>query len=112
MPNEKSNILTHSEHCSKFESCSATFCPLDSQRAIRAMHRDDPKCFFLLEVGKSGSKERISMCHSEAMYQVASKVFQEVVDMAYPIKNGLLRTRNTASRIRLVAQSEQQLEVA
>jgi len=111
MPNEKSITLNQPELCSKFESCSATLCPLDSQRSMRVMHRDDPCCFFLLEVAKPGGKELISMGYSEEMYQIASTVFLEVVDMAYPIKRSLLRAANTPSRIHSVGKEAAQVEV-
>lgn len=110
MPNENSITLNQPEHCSKFESCSATLCPLDPQRTMRIIHRDDPCCFFLLEVAKPGGKELISMGHSEEMYRIASKVFLEVVDMAYPIKRSLLRAANTPSRIHSVGKVAMQME--
>jgi len=109
MPNEKSITLNQPEQCCKFESCSATLCPLDLHRAKRLMHRDDPCCFFLLEVAKPGGKELISMGYSEEMYQIASTVFLEVVDMAYPIKRSLLRAANTPSRIHSVGKEAAQM---
>lgn len=111
MPTQKSTTLNHPELCSKFESCSATLCPMDLHRTKRHIHRDDPCCFFLLEVAKPGGKELISMGYSAEMYQIASTVFLEVVDMAYPIKRSLLRAANTPSRIHSVGKAAAQMEV-
>jgi hypothetical protein len=112
MSNETSNCLIHSEQCHKFESCSATYCPLDSQRAKRAVHRDDPACFYLLEVGKPGSKERFSVGHSESMYELALKVFEEAISTACPIKKSLLRAKNTPTRMHPVGKAVEQMGVA
>ena len=109
MSNEISNSLHHSEQCHKFESCSATYCPLDAQRTKRAVHRDDQACFYLLEIGKPGSKERFSMGHSEAMYELALKVYEEVISTACPIKKSLLRAKNTPSRMHSVSNVAAQM---
>ena len=103
--NYENPLLNQPHQCPKFDHCSATLCPLDPQRSIRVIHRDDPICFFLLEVGKRGGEERISVGHSVAIAQVASEVFQEVMSTACPIKKRLLRASQTASRIRQIGQS-------
>jgi hypothetical protein len=102
MPNETSNSLTHPEQCHKFQFCNATYCPLDAQRSKRAIHRDDPVCFYLLEVEKTGAKERILAGHSEQFYEVISQVYLEAINTACPIKKSLLRARNTPSRMHSV----------
>ena len=112
MPNETSNPLHHSEQCHKYQSCSATYCPLDAQRTKRAVHRDDQACFYLLEVGKPGSKERFSMGHSEAMYELALKVYEEAISTACPIKKSLLRAKNTPSRMHSIGKASAQMGVA
>ena len=110
MPNEKSNPLNCPEHCSKFEHCSANVCPLDPERHRRSSGRNEPVCFYLLEVGKPGAKERISMSHSVAMYEIASKIYLELINTACPLNKSLKRAKNTPSRIRLVGKTTIQME--
>jgi hypothetical protein len=112
MPNEKSNSLIYPEQCSKFEHCSASLCPMDEQRAKRVIHRDDPVCFYLSEVAKPGAKERISMGHSKAMYEVASRVYLELANTTCPIKKSLERAKSTPSRIREVGATSIRLGAA
>jgi len=104
MNHEKSNSTTSPEHCSKFEHCSATLCPMDKQRSKRAIHRDDPVCFYLLEISKPGGVERISMGHSEEFIKVVTTVYLEVASTACPIKKSLQRAQQTPSRMRPVTQ--------
>ena len=98
--------LTHSiiqpEHCSKFDHCSATLCPLDPDRAARKVHRDDPVCFYLLEISKPGGVERISMGHSDGFIKVVTTAYQEIASTACPIKKSLQRAQQTPSRMRPV----------
>ena len=109
MSHEKSNPLNCPEHCSKFEHCSANVCPLDPERHRRSSGRNEPVCFYLLEVAKPGSKKRFSMGHSEAMYELALKVYEEVISTACPIKKSLLRAKNTPSRMHSVSNVAAQM---
>lgn len=111
MPNEKHYSLNRPEHCSKFEHCSANVCPLDSDWRKRSSGRDEPVCFYLLEVGKPGAKERISSVHGEAIYEIASKVYLELVSTTCPLNTSLQRAKNTPSRIRSIPKAKKQMGV-
>lgn len=103
-PSPITHSTTQPEPCSKFDHCSATLCPLDPDRAMRKVHRDDPVCFYLLEISKPGGVERISMGHSEEFIKVVTTVYMEVTSTACPIKKSLQRAQQTPSRIRPVTQ--------
>ena len=103
-PSPITHSTTQPESCSKFDHCSATVCALDPDRAMRKVHRDDPVCFYLLEISKPGGVERISMGHSEEFIKVVTTVYLEVASTACPIKKSLERAKQTPSRMRPVTQ--------
>lgn len=103
-PSPITHSITQPESCSKFISCNSPFCPADPNRAMRKVHRDDPVCFYLLEISKPGGVERISMGHSEEFIKVVTTVYLEVASTACPIKKSLERAKQTPSRMRPIIQ--------
>jgi hypothetical protein len=87
------------QSCSKYESCSAPICPLDTNWKLRKHIKDDPVCFYLREVAKREHQgEPISGGRSDPMLVAAADVWDKRTYLAAPLRNQLLRASKSSSK--------------
>lgn len=83
----------------KFQTCNTPACILDCEWKLRAHHKEDACCYYLLESQKNGAETNFMGASIDKLYQIACAVCEEVSSRQAPIKRCITRAKTTASRM-------------
>ena len=85
--------------CPKFHKCNAPICPLDKDWMIRAFHKNDATCFYLLEFVKEGAKARFYTAKLGDIYEEIISVRDPICERVGRIKDKLQSAKNNKTRM-------------
>ena len=83
--------------CPKFESCSATICPLLPSVSTQSMGNGERVCYFLCEYQKANSEARFKVLGLDELYEDMHRAMEEINSSAHTDPY-LLRALKLASK--------------
>lgn len=86
-------------HCPRFKKCCANICPLDPDWELRTHQRDEPVCFYLRELVKSGTRPKFVGGLTRKTLEVIAKAYPKIISRWYDVKKQLERSARKGTRI-------------
>jgi hypothetical protein len=98
-PNTSQAPYISSDHCPKFEKCSAPICPLDANWRKRVLLNGDPTCFYLSESVKHGAQTVFEGAGLKDIYAAMVLAYPTITAKHPRIRRALERAKLTGSRM-------------
>lgn len=92
------------QSCPKFQTCNAPVCILDRDWKLRAHHKEDACCYYLLESQKDDAEANFRGAGLDKLYEIARALSEEISSWQAPIKRCMARARTTPSRMKRFAK--------
>jgi hypothetical protein len=96
------NIAVHGYSCSscdRFQTCSASVCPLEHGWKKRKHLKGERICYYLLEAQKDGAKANFEGAGKDKLYELIVSLTPAIISSNSTLKNAVEKANQSGSRM-------------